>query len=219
MHQDDIKYGEASLRASDSFTSQVKSELNRNLSDNSLKFLKYTELIPNWETYLTTKQLESAKKFITLLNSNEVDYQLNLNQGTTHQRLFGSKTSKGALGRLEEVYEALEEKGYYEQIKKKKEAAQAAKKVKKQRLSPKTIESVRELITLIVDYPEYEKYLTKSQAEKVHHFIRLRNFQSTARHCGITQEALKRALIGQGGVLDKLKEETSKNTVNSWDEI
>lgn len=216
MQQDDIQYGEASLKASESFTSQVKRDLNKNLSDNSLRFLKLTELIPNWETYLTTKQLESAKKYISLLNAYEVDYQLKLTSGTTHQRLFGNKSSKGALGRLEEIHSALQEKGYYEKVKKKSETPKKSNPV---RLSPKTMESVRELITLIVDNPDYERYLTKSQYEKVYHFIRLRNFQSTAKFCGITQEALKRALIGSGGALEKLRKVSNEKTVSSWDEI
>lgn len=221
MHQDDIRFGEASLKAQESFTSQVKSTLNKNLPDNGLRFLKYTEAIPNWETYLTSKQLESAKKYIALLNTHEVDYQLHLNPGSTQQRLFGSNSSKGAIGRLEEVYKALEDKGYYEKIKKKQEAAQKAQTTKKPKvkLHSKTMLAVKELISLVVDNPDYEKLLTQSETEKIYHFLRLRNFQSTARFCGITQEALKRSLIGKDGVLDKLRKEASKKTVSSWDEI
>lgn len=220
MNQDDIRFGEASLKAQENFTSQVKSNLNKNLPDNALKFLKYTETIPNWETYLTTKQLESAKKYIALLNAHEVDYQLKLNPGVTQQRLFGSSSSKGAMGRLEEVYKALEEKGYYEKIKKKQEAVQAAKTAKKPaKLNSKTILAVKELITLVVDNPDYEKFLTPSESNKVYHFIRLRNFQATARFCGITQEALKKSLIGKNGVLEKLRAEAASKTISSWDEI
>lgn len=224
MPQDDIRFGEASLKAQESFTSQVKSHLNRNLPDNALRFLKYTEVIPNWETYLTTKQLQSAKKYIALLNTHEVDYQLRLNPGSTQQRLFGSSSSKGAIGRLEEVYKALEDKGYYEKMKKKQEAAATAqsnqaKPKARQKLHAKTILAVKELITLIVENPEYEKFLTPSENEKVYHFLRIRNFKSTARFCGITEEALKRSLLGKGGVLDKLRAEVAKKTVSSWDEI
>lgn len=223
MQQDrDIKYGDASLRVREKFASKVRQDLNKNVPDSGMRFVKLTELIPNWETYLTEKQLESAKKYIQCLNAYEVDYQLRLNSGTTHQRLFGNKTSKGALGRLEQVYKSLEEKGYFEELRRKKEAA--ATKVengqkKKSVLSPKTIQAVKELLSLIVDNPDYEKYITKSQAEKVFHFLRLRNFALTARYCNITQEALKRALIGQGGVLEKLREVKNRNTVSNWDEI
>ncbi|MNB73740.1 hypothetical protein D3C81_496920 [compost metagenome] len=223
MHQDnDMKYGEASLKVRERFSSKIKNDLNRSATDSSIKFMKLIEIIPNWETYLTEKQLQSAKKYITTLNAYEVDYQLRLNAGTTHQRLFGSKTSKGAIGRLEQVYNALENQGYFEEQKKKKEIqaqSQVNNSKPKRKLSDKTIQSVKQLITLVVDNPDYEKHLTKSQIEKVEQFLRLRSFAKTAKQCNISQDSLKTALLGKNGVLEKLKSAYEKRLVSAWEDL
>lgn len=214
----DMKYGEASLQAREYFASKVKRQLNKNVTDYGLRFIKLTTLIPNWETYLTPKQREAALRYIKCMNAYEVDYQLNLSLGTTHQRLFGNKNSKGAIGRLEEVYKMLESNGYFEEKKKQKEAVNQAKK-NKVRLTEKSLQSIKELFKLIVEIPDYEKYLTKSQKEKVDHLMRTRSLVAAARACGVTVKSYKQALIGEGGILDKLRKVNQDRTVNSWDEI
>lgn len=219
MYDRDLKYGEASLKAREKFSSKIKTELNKNSSELGMRLVKLIQMIPNWETYLTEKQLESAKKYVTILNAYEVDYQLRLTAGTTHQRLFGSKTSKGALGRLENVYRVLEQQGYFEDQQKKQQELKQNLQVKKKKLSQKTIQSVKQLLSLIVDHPDYQKHLTKSQAEKVYHFISLRSFAGTARQCGISQDSLKTALIGKNGVLEKLQEVYNKQVVSKWEDL
>lgn len=219
QYDNDLKYGEASLKVREKFSSKIKTELNKNTSDSGMRLIKLINIIPNWETYLTEKQLESTKKYLMTLNAYEVDYQLRLNSGTTHQRLFGSKKSKGALGRLEQVYKILEKQGYFEEQRKKQEEINDKNQIKKKKLSQKTIQSVKELLSFIIDHPDYEKYLTKSQIEKVYHFIRLRSFAGTARQCGISQDSLKTALIGKDGVLERLQKVYSNKIVNSWEEL
>ena len=168
----DMKYGEASLRAREYFASKVKRQLNKNVTDYGLRFIKLTTLIPNWETYLTPKQREVALRYIKCMNAYEVDYQLNLNSGTTHQRLFGNKTSKGAIGRLEEVYKMLESNGYFEEKEKQKEAVNQTKK-NKVRLTEKSLQNIKELfkdcpeLVTKVDNNFYEKNLTKEEKKKL----------------------------------------------------
>lgn len=216
----DLKYGEAALRARESFASKVKQELNKRTPDSGIKFLKLTQKIPNWETYLTVKQRESAHKYLQCMNAYEVDYQLKLSAGTTHQRLFGSKTSKGAIGRLEQVYKMLEEQGYFEEQQRKKEiAATLATTKPKPKLSQNSLSKFKELISLVLAMPDYEMYLSKSQKQIIFHFLRLRNLNSTAHQCDITVDSLKRKLIGKNGILEKLKEVQDNRTVSKWEEI
>lgn len=218
-YTDADKYGEAAIRAREHFAGRVTKQLNKNATDSGLRFIKLIGLIPNWETYLTPKQREAATRYIKCMNAYDVDYHLKLSSGTTHQRLFGSKSSKGALGRLEEVYKILDNQGYYEDQKKKQEMLLNAKVIKKTRMTDKSLQSFRQLIKLIVEMPDYEKHLTKSQAEKVFHFLRLRNIPGVARECKVSNETVKKALIGEAGVLEKLQKVNKERTVDSWEEI
>lgn len=220
----DIKYGEASLRARERFSSQIKAQLNKNATDSGLRLLKLIEIIPNWETYLTDKQYEVAKRYIKCMSAYEVDHQLKLSYGTTQQRLFGNnKTSKGALGRLEEIAKKLENSGYFERLEKRKELVKKNQPTKKpSKISEDVLNKTRELIRLAVELPDYEKYLTKSQAEKLYQFLRLRNFKSTANFFGITEPTLRQSLLGRteaDGALGRLRKAQQKLTVNSWDDI
>lgn len=219
----DLKYGDASLRVHERMQTKIKSQLNKSVTDSGLRFLKLIEAVPNWETYLTVKQLEVAKRYVTCMSAYEVDHQLKLSYGTTQQRLFGNnKTSKGAIGRLEEVARRLENSGYYERQKKMHERVKEQTKKKKSKLSPETLMKTRELFKLVVSMPDYEKYLTKIQAERVYQFVRLKNYKAVAHHFGITEIALKHSLIGKkdgDGALGKLKKAMEQNTVSSWEEI
>jgi len=213
----DMKYGEASLRAREHFSNKVKNQLNKNVTDYGLRFIKLTGLIPNWETYLTPKQREAALRYLRTMNAYDVDYQLKLSNGTTHQRLFGSKTSKGAIGRLEEVYKMLENNGHYAEQNKRKEVAKSDKK--KVKLTPKTLMKVKELFSLINENPEYEKHLTKPQVQKVNELIKTRSFVKGAKACGITTLSYQQALIGDGGALERLQKLKESRTISSWDEV
>jgi hypothetical protein len=200
----------------DKYTSKVMQEIHKGVSDSGLKLLQLVEQIPNWESYLTPKQREVVEKYIKCLNACEVDYQLNLNMGTTQQRLFGSSTSKGALGRLEEIGKHFKQTGYFDR----KEVQ--AKPQKTKSISDKTKEEITELIKLIVEIPDYENYLTTSQKDKLYQFLRLRSLSACAKYFNITENAFQQTLLGRngkGGILGKLKQYSAKNTVNSWEEL
>jgi hypothetical protein len=225
MNNDYYKYGEAAIRSAEQFTSKVLAEINKGVSDTGLRLLRLIEIIPNWETYLTTKQLEAAEEYIKCLNACEVDYKLNLNIGTTQQRLFGNSTSKGALGRLEEIIQKLEKQGYFEK-QKAAQAKQEEQENKKANLKPtisdKTKQEIRELLKLIIDMPDYEQYLTASQKERVFQFLRLKSIKQCAKYFNVTEMTFKQSLLGkggQGGVLGRLKKITEEQTVDSWDNI
>lgn len=213
----DIKYGDASLKAREYFSNKVKTQLNKNVTDYGKRFIKLTSEIPNWETYLTPKQLEVAIRYLKTMNAHEIDWQLKLTSGTTHQRLFGSKTSKGAIGRLEEVYKMLENNGFYTE----KQKLQETKKteVKKVKLTKKSLGKVRELFMLINTVPHYEKHLTNSQIEKVDALLKTRSFVKGAKMCGVTTLSYQQSLIGKKGVLDTLIKAQNEQTVSSWEEI
>jgi hypothetical protein len=202
------------------YNNKVLNDIYKDLPDNGLRLMKLIELIPNWETYLTDKQLEVANQYIKCLNASEVDFALNLNIGTTQQRLFGGSKSQGALGRLEMVVDKLQKQGYFDKLASKKE--EQNKKVKVSKLSQDTKDKVRELLRLIADMPDYENYLTESQKVRVYQFFRLRSFTACAKYFNITEVTLKQSLLGRNnssGVLGRLREAYDKKTVNSWDEI
>ena len=221
----EFNYEDATLRSIEKNTSRILREIHANVPDSGLRLLYLIEKIPNWETYLTDKQLEAAERYIKCLNACEVDYQLNLNVGTTQQRLFGSSTSKGALGKLEEVVKRLEKQGFFDKQKAiKQKATEVANKkaVKKPVISEKLKEEVRELLRLVIENPDYEKYLTASQKERMYQFLRLRSIKSCAKYFNITEATFKQSLLGrsgQGGILGRLKSAVSEKTVDSWDDI
>lgn len=213
----DIRYGEASLRAKEYSSNKVKSELNKNVTDQGLRFVKLTSMIPNWETYLTPKQRESAKRYLSTMNANEVDWQLNLSFGTTYQRIFGSAKSKGAIGRLEEIYKMLENSGFF--AVKQKEAEQKTEHKAPVKMTSKTLDKVRELFSLISNTPNWKNYLTEPQIEKVTALLETRSFKKGAAACDVSMQAYQTSLIGDKGVLDRLRRAKEMMTVNTWEEI
>lgn len=213
----DMKYGEASLNAREHFSNKVKTQLNKGATDYGMRFVKLTSVIPNWETYLTAKQKEAAIKYLKTMNAYEVDHQLRLSNGTTHQRLFGSKTARGAIGRLQDVYKLLEENGHFTIKQKRQEAVEVEKK--KHRLTEKTLNQMKELFKLIHSVPNYETHITKSQQQKVDELIKTRSLLRGAQACGVTVETFEQSLLGKNGVLGKLKDVNQLRMVNSWDEV
>lgn len=210
------RYGEASLRSREYLSSKVTKQLNKNITDYALRFVKLTTLIPNWQTYLTPKQLESAERYLKCYNATDVDHQLKLTYGTTHQRLFGGSSSKGALGRLEDIYKTLERQGFFHEKEKK---AEQIEKEKTPKLTPQTILKIKELLKIVVETNNYEQYLTSAQADKVKEFLVRRSLPKAAAALNITTLSYQQALIGSGGILDILKKAIEKKSVNSWEDI
>lgn len=219
-----LKYGDAETKSAEQYTSKVLGEINKGMSDSGLRLLRLIEIIPNWETYLTDKQLEAAEEYIKCLNACEVDYKLNLNIGTAQQRLFGNSTSKGALGKLEETVSKLEKQGYFEKQKALQQKAEAnTNKVKKPAvISDKTKDEIRELLKLIVEMPDYEQHLTEGQKERAFQFLRLKSIKQCAKYFDVTETTFKQSLLGkngQGGVLGKLRSISKSQTIDNWDDI
>lgn len=184
------------------------------------RFLELAEIIPNWETHLTEKQLEVAKEFIICLNVSEVDHQLNLKVGTARNRIFGnSSTSKGAIGTLENVFLKLTDSGYFEKLQKRK-FIQTVKPVKSIEITNDMLNKTKELFRLVVEIPNYKKYLNKTQNKFILEFMRLRSYATTAKHFGIKESILINHLLDEHtGVLAKLREVANTTMVNTWDEV
>ena len=75
---DHLRYGDAEAKSAEQYASRVLGEINKGVSDSGLRLLRLIEIIPNWETYLTAKQLEAAEQYIKCMNACEVDYKLNV---------------------------------------------------------------------------------------------------------------------------------------------
>lgn len=224
MLDKDLKYGEASLRARENSVSKVKSEMNKGATDNSLRLLKLIDIVPNWETYLTSKQLEVAKKFVTCMSAYEVDHQLNLSFGTAQQRLFGNSSSKGAIGRLEDVAKKLTEAGYFEKLERKREALMnSSQPPRVSKVSEQTVKRAHEFIKLIVEMPDYEKHLSKEDANKVFQFMSTKSFKKAAMKLHVSELTFIHDLVGKDGsdegILNKLKQMAQKNMVSNWEDI
>ena len=220
---DYTKYGDAAIKSAESYAKKVLIEVNKNVSDSGLRLLHLIEIIPNWETYLTIKQLEATKKYIKCLSSSQVDYELNLTTGVAHHRLFGNSKSKGALGKLEDVYKILDAQGYFERIQtitKKEEKKRNV--IKKNVITDKTKNQLKELFTIISELDNYDQYLTNSQSEKLQKFLELKSIKSCSEYYGITETTFRQTLFGRGantGILGKLKTAYENITVNKWEEI
>lgn len=217
------KYGNAAIKSMERFSNKVLLEINKSLPDSGLKLLNLIEVIPNWETYLTDKQLESTKEYIKQLSASEVDYKLGLRTGTTQQRLFGTITSKGALGRLEEIKDRLDKQGYFDH---KKNVAYKTEKrlntIKASKISDKTKEQIKELFFIISQVPNYKDYLFPSQVERLEKFLELKSVKSCSKYFGVTEITFKQSLFGRNydsGILGKLRKVYESNTVSKWSDI
>jgi hypothetical protein len=103
MNRKDL-YTAASIRVREKMSRSIIKK-NINVKDEAIKFLKLTQTIPNWKSYLTEKQLEVVDYYLQVLNTSEVDSRFNLTEGTTYHRLFGTPSTnhRGAYGKLLEV--------------------------------------------------------------------------------------------------------------------
>lgn len=200
-------------------TKRTMDEINKGLSGKGQRLQYLIETIPNWETYITDKQLEVAKLYVTCLNASDVDYKLDLRIGTTQQRLFGSSTSKGALGTLEEKEKLLKESGYFDR----QQRLQDKKpRLRKKRLTDNTKMQIKELFVLISEVEDYNKYLTGSQTKRLQSFLELKSITKCARIFEVEEVTFKQSLLGRsgkGGIVGRLREAKLNTHVNSWDEI
>lgn len=117
------KYTQASINLRESEQKKIRMN-NKMIGDHGITFQKLTQIIPNWETYLTDVQLESAKLYLQHMDCVSVDNNLGLRVGTSQNRLFDMYDKKGyrcALRRLEDVFKRLKEEGYYDRLKKQQE--------------------------------------------------------------------------------------------------
>lgn len=187
------------------------------------RFIFLIGKIPNWEVYLTDKQLESAKVYVSTLSPMMTDYQLNLGPSTSAKRLFGSsdKTgvkSKGALGRLEEVYIKLDKIGFFKEPVKTDNQKYNNKSI----LSDKTLEKVKELFKIIKELENYSQYLNESQNEKLYQFLKSRSFKECAKYYNIAETTFKQTVLGRdddSGILGKLKKAYDESHISSWEEL
>ena len=185
-------------------------------SYNHERLLFLINKIPNWETYLTDKQLEATKLYLSTFNATLVDIKLNLSTSTAYARIFGGSNSKGALGKLEEAYSKLDKLGYFnKQNVKKKESTKPI-------ISNKTLEKTKELFDIINKMEDYKIYLTQSQNEKLDKFLSTRSYKECAKYFNINESSFKQSILGRddsSGILGKLRKEYNKKYVNDWDKI
>jgi hypothetical protein len=194
-----------------------------NGSYNEQRFLFLVEKIPNWELYLTDKQLECAKLYISGMSVTMIEDKLNLGRSTAYSRLFGNsdKTgikSKGAMGKLEEIYTKLEKMGHF----KEKEIKDKQKYANKAILSDKTLQKVKELLTIVSDLEDYQQYLTESQNEKLYKFLQTKSFKECAKYFDIAEITFKQTILGRdddSGILGKLRKEYDKSHINDWNSL
>jgi hypothetical protein len=104
-------YEESSIGVRDKHARKVRAKSyggNGKISEKGLMLMKLIRIIPNWETYLTEKQLEAVKEYRYAMSIVDVSDRLKIHVSSADSRLFGDpnpeKKEKGALGRLMEAY-------------------------------------------------------------------------------------------------------------------
>lgn len=167
------------------------------------KFIFLLGKIPNWEIYLTDKQLECAKIFITTLNVAKTDDILKLTPGSSYKRLFGCKTSKGAIGSLQNVYTKLETSGYY--------------KSTISTINDDLLSDIKLLFKIITELDDYTVYLSDSENELVYNFLKFRSLKECAKIYNTSIFEIKKKL--SDNILNKLKTNYESNHVSNWDDI
>lgn len=102
-------YEQASISVRDKHARKVKVQaLDEKVSEKGLVLIKLINIIPLWETYLSEKQLEAVREYKHSMSITEVGHRLKIDPSSADCRLFGDPgKSKGALGRLMEVYVTL----------------------------------------------------------------------------------------------------------------
>lgn len=106
-------YEQASIGIRDGYARKTRAKSNSSngkISEKGITLMKLIDIIPNWETYLTEKQLEAVNEYKTAMSIVDVGNMLKIHASSADSRLFGDpdpKKEKGALGRLMEAYIAL----------------------------------------------------------------------------------------------------------------
>lgn len=175
------------------------------------RFLYLIGKIPNWEVYLTSKQLECCKQYIYTLNTYTVDENLNLKRGTCKNRLFGTSTSQGVIGKLEKVYEKLNNMGYF----------------KKPIINDNNIKNniimdrVKDLFKIITELENYNNYLNKYQNDILYFFIKTRSLKQCSEHFNLSNKVLCNLLLGSvdTSIYEILKKNYDNKFINNWDNI
>lgn len=62
------------------------------------ELIKLVETVPNWQSYLTDKQLKIVELYINFRNTSAVDTHLSLTNGVTYHTLFGSMKDNQKVG-------------------------------------------------------------------------------------------------------------------------
>lgn len=215
------QYVEASLRVREDQAKRLRRQLDErdHVSHFGRRFVMLTNLIPNWETYLTPKQREAAVLYVKCLNTREVDYRLGLKPGMAYERLFGKRSSRytygGAIRRLEDVYRLFSIK---DQARHKGDTKGRDRSSLDGEALARIVGAVRELITLTVEIPDYPRYLSPEEGEMVRLFLETRSLTTTAQRYGMTVDEFVRVLIlRDDGVLNRLR--TAYTTDVSWDDL
>lgn len=89
---------------------KARIEFNDSFCKDEEKLIELTEKLPNWQSYLTEKQLKILQLYISYRNTSAIDNQLKLTNGVSYHTLFGNnKNGKnvegGVLKKLSKVYE------------------------------------------------------------------------------------------------------------------
>lgn len=120
-------YSQASINLRDGYRKLQRSKYandNERVSEKGRYLMKLTQVVPNWETYLTEIQLNSTRHYLESMSIVETARKMKVVESTCYVNLFGENNnhnkSLGALGRLLKAYTTLKETGYYERLEKKK---------------------------------------------------------------------------------------------------
>lgn len=116
-------YSQASIQLRDWYAKQQRNKYvnqNDNVSEYGRQLLKLIKIIPNWETYLTARQVQAVKSYVINLHASEVAKELAVEDSTAYEILFGRKNGRslGALGKLKIAYKRLQETGYFKNLEK-----------------------------------------------------------------------------------------------------
>lgn len=107
------RYAAASIDVRDKSANSVRKDAGPQQARTVLRLFNLVQIVPNWETYLTEKQLEAVVLYKGNRDLNKCDEILELSKGGTYTRIFGDKYNQhhGAVGRLEAAYKKLFEAG------------------------------------------------------------------------------------------------------------
>ena len=105
-------YQKAIISTNQRDLSKFRVEINDSYCKYEDELIKLFETIPNWQTYLTDKQLQISQLYINYKNTCAIDTHLKLANGVSYHTLFGSMKNEkqvgGVLKKLRNVVKVLE---------------------------------------------------------------------------------------------------------------